>query len=177
MKLTHEFNEYVVGLVVTDEETGRSVNFQYEQIESNHPTPDYVLTWGCEGDDTYNTFNEDELEVISDYVKSLDNRETLEKEMTELIGENEKYYEDAREQTGRRTYKRYTNLYDDDFNLTRTVDGTIAVQDLTRVVREKDKGQTALLAYNLINLNNGFYKVEKDEDTTASLIAMASNIE
>ena len=85
MKLTHEFNEYVVGLVVTDEETGRSVNFQYEQIESNHPTPDYVLTWGCEGDDTYNTFNEDELEVISDYVKSLDNRETLEKEMTELM--------------------------------------------------------------------------------------------
>lgn len=85
MKLTHEFNEYVVGLVVTDEETGRTVNFQYKQIESNHPTPDYVLTWGCEGDDTYNAFDENELQVISDYVKSLDNSETLEKEITALM--------------------------------------------------------------------------------------------
>ena len=85
MKLTHEFNEYVVGLVVTDEETGRAVNFQYEQIESNHPTPDYVLKWGCEGDDTYNSFTEDELEVISNYVHSLENSETLENEMTALM--------------------------------------------------------------------------------------------
>lgn len=85
MKLTHEFNEYVVGLVVTDEETGRSVNFQYEQIERNHPTPDYVLKWGCDGDDTYDVFTEEELEIISDYVHSLDNGETLENEVTELM--------------------------------------------------------------------------------------------
>lgn len=85
MKLTHEFNEYVVGLVVTDEETGRSVNFQYDQIESNHPTPDYVLTWGCEGDDTYNVFDESELKIISEYVHSLENNETLEDEITALM--------------------------------------------------------------------------------------------
>ena len=85
MKLTHEFNEYVVGLVVTDKDTGRTVNFQFEKFTSNHPTPDYVLKWGCEGDDTYKDFSEEELEVISDYVDALPNSEKLEDEMTAIM--------------------------------------------------------------------------------------------
>lgn len=86
MKLIHEYNEYVVGLVVTDEETGRSVNFQYDPFQpSNHPEPKYYLKHSCEGDDTADVFNHEELEIISAYVNSLENSETLENEITKIM--------------------------------------------------------------------------------------------
>lgn len=85
MKLTHEFNEYVVGLVVTDEETGRSVNFQYEKYNSNHPEPNYYLSHSCEGDETHKEFTQEELEIISEYVSALPNSEKLEDEMTAIM--------------------------------------------------------------------------------------------
>lgn len=85
MKLTHEYNEYVVGLVVTDKNTNRSVNFQYEKIDSNHPEPHFYLKWGCEGDDTYLSFTEEELEIITEYVHNLDDSERLEDEYTAIM--------------------------------------------------------------------------------------------
>lgn len=84
MKLSHEYNEYVVGLVVTDVETNRSVNFQYDPIESNHPEPKLALKHSCEGDDTAEVFTVEELGIISDYVLDLDNAEKLEIEITAI---------------------------------------------------------------------------------------------
>lgn len=84
MKLSHEYNEYVVGLVVTDLETNRSVNFQFNPIESNHPEPKLALKHSCEGDDTAEVFTVEELEIISDYVLDLDNAEKLEIEITAI---------------------------------------------------------------------------------------------
>ena len=70
MKLTHEYNEYVVGYVVTDTETGRTLNFQLERIISNHPDPDFELIHSCSGDDTHADFTEEELEEAQEYVES-----------------------------------------------------------------------------------------------------------
>lgn len=86
MKLSHEYNEYVVGFVVTDTETNRSVNFQFEKdSQTNHPEPNYYLTWGCEGDDTADAFSEEELEIISEYVDSLPETKVLENAITEIM--------------------------------------------------------------------------------------------
>ncbi len=86
MELSHEYNEYVVGLVVTDKETNRSVNFQYAQFQpTNHPEPNYYLQHSCEGDDTASVFTEFELEKISEYVNNLPNSETLEEEFTAVM--------------------------------------------------------------------------------------------
>lgn len=69
MKMKHEYNEDVIGYVVTRED-GRSANFQFELPDSNHPQPKHYLAWGCEGDDTHRQFTEDELCEMSDYLKS-----------------------------------------------------------------------------------------------------------
>lgn len=84
MKLSHEYNEYVVGLVVTDELTERAVNFQYHPIDSNHPEPNYKLRYGCLGDDTHQNFTPAELQLIDDYVDALPAAEKMEKEITAL---------------------------------------------------------------------------------------------
>ena len=85
MKLKHEYNEFLIGLVITDEESNRSVNFQYEQFQpTNHPEPKYYLTHSCVGDDTASVFTEAELDEISEYVKGLPNSEKLEEEFTAI---------------------------------------------------------------------------------------------
>ena len=89
MKLAHEYNEYVVGLIITDGETGRSVNFQYKRCTSNHPHPDYQLSYGCEGDSTHLQFTKKELKEATRYVRSLDNAETLETEISAISNNNE----------------------------------------------------------------------------------------
>ena len=45
LDLSYEYNEYVVGYVVTDKNTSRSVNFQFKN--------NGVLDYGLDGDDTY----------------------------------------------------------------------------------------------------------------------------
>lgn len=86
MKLNAEYNEHVVGYVVTDTNTGRSVNFQFEEDRAtNHPEPRYFLTYGCTGDHTYQVFNEAELEQISDFVKQMPFANQIEEAFTEIM--------------------------------------------------------------------------------------------
>lgn len=72
MKLSHEYNEYVIGFVVTDQETNRSVNFQLEEITSNHPSPDFEFTHSCEADETNENFTAEELEEAQEYLDAQD---------------------------------------------------------------------------------------------------------
>ena len=91
--------------------------------------------------------------------------------------DDERYYEDIMEKSGGK-WNSCTNLYDENFNLTRSVkvQERVVLEGLTRIVKEADKDNVALLAYNLTDLGNGFYKVEKDEDTKEVLEAIAKNI-
>lgn len=84
LNLTYEYNEYVVGYVVTDKLSQRAVNFQFDPIVSNHPTPNYHVRYGCEGDDSYEAFDEKELEVITDWLRSHDDVRELEAQMTTI---------------------------------------------------------------------------------------------
>lgn len=78
MDLSYNYDENVIGYIVTDKKTNRSVNFQFEKAFSNHPTPDFVLSWGVEGDDTCNSFTENELEEITDWLRAHDDVDALE---------------------------------------------------------------------------------------------------
>lgn len=99
-----------------------------------------------------------------------------EKDMT--INNKERYYEDIMEKTGGK-WDSYTNLYDEDFQITRSVKvkERMILEGLTRIVREADKDNIALVAYNLTDLGNGFHKVEKNEDTREVLEVIAKNIQ
>ena len=52
LDLSYEYNEYVVGYVVTDKITGRFVNFQFKN--------NGALDYGLEGEETYKAFEEKE---------------------------------------------------------------------------------------------------------------------
>lgn len=103
MNLTHEYNEYVVGYVITDNDTLRALNFQLEKIDSNHPSPDWDLYHSCAGDETHNDWRIGELVTAQNYVDSQEDiqewlrevnkaRDEMPKEFLELIsgGEVEK---------------------------------------------------------------------------------------
>lgn len=86
MNLVHEYNEYVVGFIVTDTATNRAVNFQFdEDRQTNHPQPNFYLRHSCEGDDTAAVFSEEELEEITMYLRSFDEVNQLEKKFTALM--------------------------------------------------------------------------------------------
>ncbi|WP_297925770.1 hypothetical protein [uncultured Agitococcus sp.] len=70
LDLSYEYNEYVVGYVVTDKNTSRSVNFQFKN--------NGVLDYGLDGDDTYQNFNECDLEAIKNYLRSHNDVDELE---------------------------------------------------------------------------------------------------
>ena len=70
LDLSYEYNEYVVGYVVTDKNTSRSVNFQFKN--------NGVLDYGLDVDDTYQNFNECELEAIKNYLRSHNDVDELE---------------------------------------------------------------------------------------------------
>ena len=57
LDLSYEYNEYVVGYVVTDKITGRFVNFQFKN--------NGALDYGLEGEETYKAFEEKELKQLS----------------------------------------------------------------------------------------------------------------
>lgn len=95
MKLSHEYNEYVIGYVVTDSETNRSVNFQFDHNRSISYSPfdqAHFLNWGCEGDDTHEAFNEAELEEISEYLSNQTDAKKAE-ELVTTIFENQEIVE------------------------------------------------------------------------------------
>lgn len=88
--MKHEYNEYVIGYVVTMND-GRSCNFQFDKIFSNHPQPNYTLKFGCEGDDTWRQFTEQELNKMGEYLLYQDDvKETLEA-FNKAIYENENF--------------------------------------------------------------------------------------
>lgn len=89
MNLSYEYNEYVVGYVVTDNDTGRSINFQFDKVFSNHQEPAYKLKWGCSGDDTYRNFSEQEREEITSFLKANQDTDALEKAFTKAMYEND----------------------------------------------------------------------------------------
>ena len=71
LDLEYEYNEYVVGYVVTDKNTAREINFQFEKYhQSNHPTPDFYLYSQCEGDETYKEFKQYEIDYIAEWLDS-----------------------------------------------------------------------------------------------------------
>lgn len=72
--LSYEYNEYVIGYVVTDLETGRSANTQFHDRGNN----DHALKFGCEGDDTHAVFTETELEAMTDWLRAQDGIADLE---------------------------------------------------------------------------------------------------
>jgi hypothetical protein len=72
--LSYEYNEYVIGYVVTDLETGRSANAQFHDRGNN----DHALKFGCEGDDTHTVFTETELEAMTDWLRAQDGIADLE---------------------------------------------------------------------------------------------------
>lgn len=90
--MKHEYNEYVIGYVVNYGD-GRSCNFQFDKVLSNHPQPAYQLLSGCEGDDTHRQFTESELKEMDDYLSEQDDvKETLEA-FNAAIYENENFAE------------------------------------------------------------------------------------
>ncbi len=93
LDLEYEYNEYVVGYVVTDKTTGRSVNFQFSPIFSNHQTPDYALSCGCDGDDTHKAFNDEELEQIRNWLRSHADVDAVEDQISAIM-----YNDDAKEE-------------------------------------------------------------------------------
>lgn len=88
--MKHEYNEYVVGYVVTIKD-GRSCNFQFDKIQSNHPNPSYILRAGCEGDETHEQFSEDELIKMNEYLMSQDDVKDVLKAFNIAIYENENF--------------------------------------------------------------------------------------
>ena len=74
LNLSYEYNEYVVGFIVTDKNTGRSANAQFSDRGNN----DHALKFGCEGDETHAVFTETELEVMTDWLRAQDGVDELE---------------------------------------------------------------------------------------------------
>jgi len=74
LNLEHEYNEYVVGFIVTDKNTGRSANAQFHDRGNN----DHALKFGCEGDETYEAFTETELEAMTEWLREQEGINDLE---------------------------------------------------------------------------------------------------
>lgn len=53
---------------------------------------------------------------------------------------------------------------------------TNVLKDLERVVPESNKDDMALCAYHLIDLKNGFYKIEEDKETLEGLRAICKSV-
>lgn len=85
MKFTKEFNEYVIGFVLTFDD-GRAINVQYElNRTSNHPQPDMIAVIGAEGDETIFSFTEEEQEKISKAMSFDDDINALAAAMTKIV--------------------------------------------------------------------------------------------
>lgn len=114
MNLSYEYNEYVVGYVVTDLDTGRSVNFQFDHDRNINYNPEnqrHFLTWGCEGDDTYKVFSEDELKEAAIYLKSEPDAQEAEKIITTIF-ENPESIEEMYELRAEQGCLHYSVLQD-----------------------------------------------------------------
>jgi hypothetical protein len=75
-----EYNEYVVGYVISTDKG--DVNAQFEKVFSNHPEPAFKLKIGCEGDSTADKFTDDERDQISVYISENEEMRTLASDFT-----------------------------------------------------------------------------------------------
>jgi hypothetical protein len=91
LNLSYEYNDYVMGYVVSDKDSSRTLNFQFELVFSNHPTPDYVLKSGCEGDETYADWTEEERIEARNWLRSHNDVDRIEDAFTKAMYENESF--------------------------------------------------------------------------------------
>lgn len=69
MKIQKEWNEYVVGYVMSL--NNKDINVQFEKNKnSNHPQPDFIAVIGANGDETIFNFNDAEIEFIKSIIKN-----------------------------------------------------------------------------------------------------------
>jgi hypothetical protein len=81
--LGHEYNEYVIGYVITTSKG--DVNAQFQKCHSNHPQPAYLLYLGCEGDDTSNHLNDNDRDAVMDYIRNNPDMDVLEEAYTKAM--------------------------------------------------------------------------------------------
>lgn len=68
MKITNvEYNDYVVGYVLTMND-GRNINVQFDKCFLNYFELAFEARIGCEGDETHDAFNYDELAEIREFI-------------------------------------------------------------------------------------------------------------
>ena len=80
-----EYNEYVVGYVVTFTDD-RTINVQYEpNRNTNHPEPDYIAVIGAQGDETIDAFTIDEQEFIKRCVLNIEEIDNFGRMLTEIM--------------------------------------------------------------------------------------------
>ena len=90
LNLSYEYNEYVIGYIVTDSIIGRFVNFQFDKANTNHPQPAQILGYAREGDETSDSWNKEELEYITSWLRSKTDADSLEDCMTIIMNDDEK---------------------------------------------------------------------------------------
>jgi hypothetical protein len=85
MNFKKEWNEYVIGYVLTSDDN-RNINVQYEvNRNSNHPEPNVVAVIGAEGDETINAYTYEEQEEIKQYILADEKIQAVAKAMTTII--------------------------------------------------------------------------------------------
>jgi hypothetical protein len=85
MNFKKEWNEYVIGYVLTSDDN-RNINVQYEvNRNSNHPEPNVVAVIGAEGDETINAYTYEEQEEIKQYILADEKIQAVAKAMTKII--------------------------------------------------------------------------------------------
>ena len=115
MQLSYEYNEYVIGYVVTDDETGRSCNFQFDHDRNISYDPvgqRHFVTFGCEGDDTHADFSEEELNEMRDWLRSHEDVKKAEKIFTSAH-ETYEIHEEFRDLCARSNHGVYINQVED----------------------------------------------------------------
>ena len=95
-------------------------------------------------------------------------------EMKEQINPNAVYYSDEYITKGRKISS-FTRLYNSDFEPIEDVEViyTKSLSGLTRIAKADRINDIALRAYDLVKLNNDFYKVVKNDDTASALGCIA----
>ncbi len=95
----------------------------------------------------------------------------------EDILNTEKYYSREYERCGNK-HLSYYNLYDDNFNITRSVSVlfTNSIEHLTRIVDINNKEDISLIPYDLIPLNENFMMVNKNTDTSEYLKDICNSV-
>lgn len=91
------------------------------------------------------------------------------------LPENAAYYSTEYERRGRNHIHWYV-LYDQDFNKIENVEilYTNVLSGLSRIARADQVDDVKYLAYDLEKLNDDFYAVRKNEDTSATLKDMCN---